>query len=260
MRILSMLLVFPLVYSPNSTEGSYDAEPVEKNLQIEETTKIDKREQQLSTEQTTQRDLLEIDESYYAVQLYAGTSEPEFDAELPAEQATGISAEKIKRYCSDKPDSKNSWRCRILDENSYVIAAPKSGAVLGEMPGQGAKQFGSGNGLDASGVSGGIEMAIESVTGGEFLDLQDSYYAVQIFANSNIEAGMAFINQKRLGRATLLHTEVRGRAWYVALLGVYSSRELAQKRANAYLSVHGGDVPWIRSIKSLKLVYKKTLI
>ena len=57
----------------------------------------------------------------------------------------------------------------------------------------------------------------------------------------------------------MLSTQVNGRDWYVALLGVYADRDLAKKRAKAYQEVHRGVAPWIRTVKSLKAVYKQTI-
>jgi septal ring-binding cell division protein DamX len=159
-------------------------------------------------------------------------------------------ARESASVCYGDSVDKESWRCRILDENSYVIAVQENqpdANKLGTWP------------LSQASTAGKVNKYGYSLVR-NFLQLADQFYVVQIFANSNKSAGVDFINTKRLGRARLLHTRVNGRDWYVALLGVYPDLELANKRAKAYQEVHRGVTPWVRSVKSLKLVYKGTII
>ena len=152
--------------------------------------------------------------------------------------------------CDDNSAGNKSWRCRILDGKSYVIAVQENQTDVNKSaPRSPSKSSTAGQGYKYG----------DSVVK-NFLQLNDDFYAVQIFANSNKAVGVKFINTKRLGRARLLHTQVKGRDWYVALLGVYPDLELAKKRAKAYQEVHQGVTPWVRSVKSLKRVYKATII
>lgn len=170
------------------------------------------------------------------------------------EKAGSAIAEASASNCDAGAAERKSWQCRILDGKSYVITDQQNNTNIQKTPSQNR----SGKTYKSAVPGPAFKYGDSAVK--DFLQLEDDLYAVQIFANSNKEAGVAFINTKRLGRARLLHTRVNGRDWYVALLGVYADLELARKRAKAYREVHPGETPWIRSVKSLKAVYRAAII
>jgi septal ring-binding cell division protein DamX len=180
------------------------------------------------------------EQALIADQSVDGTMESKIDADKTQQSASA---------CEGGAANSISWQCRILDGKSYVIAVQENQ--------QSANTASSPDSARASNTGQTYQYVDSTVT--DFRQLDDDFYAVQIFANSNKETAIAFINTKRLGRARLLSTQVNGRDWYVALLGVYADRDLAKKRAKAYQEVHRGVAPWIRTVKSLKAVYKQTI-
>ena len=171
------------------------------------------------------------------------------EGELTSEAGL-INTKESNDFCYGPSSNKKSWKCRILDGKSYVIASNRRPIDTRETSVQTTPLPFNIKQLDES------QFSIVK----DFLRLNDKFYAVQIFASSSRTLGIDFIDSNRLGRARLLLTKVNGRDWYVALLGVYPTLQLANKRAKAYGEVHPGLTPWVRSVKSLKLVYKQVII
>jgi len=113
----------------------------------------------------------------------------------------------------------------------------------------------------------GIEKILEnegSVDGSfatqkKITEIDGSYYAVQLYAGVSVQSGREFIKRRGLSSPRLLSIESRSESWYVVLLGLYPTREQAEKIAAEFNRSSGGEVPWVRSVEGLKKLLLKEL-
>ena len=83
-------------------------------------------------------------------------------------------------------------------------------------------------------------------------DLPGTYWAVQLIALSTQSELKAFMAELDLDELTGAMIEVKGRKYYVALLGVYETRALAEQAARNRPAALTGLEPYIRSMASLQ--------
>ena len=83
-------------------------------------------------------------------------------------------------------------------------------------------------------------------------DLPGNYWAVQLIALSSQSELKAFMAELNLDELTGAMIEVKGRRYYVALLGVYETRTLAEQAARNRPAALKGLEPYIRSMASLQ--------
>ena len=83
-------------------------------------------------------------------------------------------------------------------------------------------------------------------------DLPGTYWAVQLIALSTQSELKAFMAELALDELTGAMIEVKGRTYYVALLGVYETRAIAEQAARNRPSALKGLQPYIRSMASLQ--------
>ena len=84
------------------------------------------------------------------------------------------------------------------------------------------------------------------------IDLCD-YWAVQLIALSTQSELKAFMAELDLDELTGAMIEVNGRTYYVALLGVYETRAIAERAARNRPAALKGLEPYIRTMASLQL-------
>jgi len=84
------------------------------------------------------------------------------------------------------------------------------------------------------------------------IDLPGNYWAVQLIALSSQSELKAFMAELNLDELTGAMIEVKGRRYYVALLGVYETRTLAEQAARNRPAALKGLEPYIRSMASLQ--------
>lgn len=83
-------------------------------------------------------------------------------------------------------------------------------------------------------------------------DLPGTYWAVQLIALSTQRELKAFMAELGLDELTGAMIEVKGRKYYVALLGVYETRAIAEDAARNRPAGLRGIEPYIRSMASLQ--------
>ena len=84
------------------------------------------------------------------------------------------------------------------------------------------------------------------------IDLPSDYWAVQLIALSTQSELKAFMAELDLDELTGAMIEVNGRTYYVALLGVYETRAIAERAARNRPAALKGLEPYIRTMASLQ--------
>lgn len=83
-------------------------------------------------------------------------------------------------------------------------------------------------------------------------ELPDDFYAVQLLAMSSKEGLETFVEQERLEGISAARVERDGKLFYVLLLGIYETEDLAQRAVAALPRPLQGTRPWIRRLGSLQ--------
>lgn len=88
--------------------------------------------------------------------------------------------------------------------------------------------------------------------GTELLDLPASHYALQVLAMSSASQLQDFIASNELAGAVTARVERNGELYYVLLLGVYDTLELAEQASLELPAPLHSNEAWIRSVGSLQ--------
>jgi septal ring-binding cell division protein DamX len=83
-------------------------------------------------------------------------------------------------------------------------------------------------------------------------DLPGDYWAVQLIALNSQAELQDFMQSTQLDELTGAMINVNGRTWYVALLGVFENRDLAERAAAQRPAALQRYEPYIRSVASLQ--------
>ena len=94
--------------------------------------------------------------------------------------------------------------------------------------------------------------AQESATSASLQDLPGDFWAVQLIALNSQTQLRDFMQSTQLDELTGAMIEVNGRTWYVALLGIYENRDLAEQAAAQRPVALQRYEPYIRSVASLQ--------
>jgi septal ring-binding cell division protein DamX len=82
--------------------------------------------------------------------------------------------------------------------------------------------------------------------------LPGDYWAVQLIALNSQAELQDFMQSTQLDELTGAMINVNGRTWYVALLGVFENRDLAERAAAQRPAALQRYEPYIRSVASLQ--------
>ena len=94
--------------------------------------------------------------------------------------------------------------------------------------------------------------AQESATSALLHDLPGDFWAVQLIALNSETKLRDFMQSTQLDELTGAMIGVNGRTWYVALLGIYENRDLAEQAAARRPMALQRYEPYIRSVASLQ--------
>ena len=94
--------------------------------------------------------------------------------------------------------------------------------------------------------------AQESATSALLHDLPGDFWAVQLIALNSQTQLRDFMRSTQLDELTGAMIGVNGRTWYVALLGIYENRDLAEQAAAQRPMALQRYEPYIRSVASLQ--------
>jgi septal ring-binding cell division protein DamX len=96
--------------------------------------------------------------------------------------------------------------------------------------------------------------AQESATSASLQDLPGDFWAVQLIALNSQTQLRDFMQSTQLDELTGAMIKVNGRTWYVALLGIYENRDLAEQAAAQRPMALQRYEPYVRSVASLQAV------
>ena len=96
--------------------------------------------------------------------------------------------------------------------------------------------------------------AQESATSASLQDLPGDFWAVQLIALNSQTQLRDFMQSTQLDELTGAMIKVNGRTWYVALLGIYENRDLAEQAAVQRPMALQRYEPYVRSVASLQAV------
>lgn len=94
--------------------------------------------------------------------------------------------------------------------------------------------------------------AQESATSASLQDLPGDFWAVQLIALNSQTQLRDFMQSTQLDELTGAMIKVNGRTWYVALLGIYENRDLAEQAAAQRPMALQRYEPYVRSVASLQ--------
>lgn len=167
-------------------------------------------------------------------------------------------------------DKRQDWRCRV-GRNGELPPSSKANMKQSEEPLPYVPEAveeeiiadiveKNTESVEAEQVSGDMKQSATSIQAQEKLtEIDGSYFAVQLYAGITARSGLAFIKSQELKNPRLLSISSRWESWHVVLLGVYATKAEAQRKADEYNRIRGGEKPWVRSVKGLKNVLLKEL-
>lgn len=87
-------------------------------------------------------------------------------------------------------------------------------------------------------------------------DLPADYYAVQLIAMSDKAGLESFVERQGIRSMSAARVERDGELYFVLLLGIYETRDIARQAIDAMPEVHGAE-PWIRPLGSLQRAMRR---
>lgn len=87
-------------------------------------------------------------------------------------------------------------------------------------------------------------------------DLPPDYYAVQLIAMSDKAGLESFVERQGIRSMSAARVERDGELYFVLLLGIYETRDIARQAIDAMPEVHGAE-PWIRPLGSLQRAMRR---
>ena len=90
-----------------------------------------------------------------------------------------------------------------------------------------------------------------------FMDLPPQFWAVQVMALSSAEAVEYYVSQQGLKRMSAAVVETQGQLMYALILGIYDSREKANRVAAALPPPFEAVEPYVRSVASLQAAIQR---
>jgi len=83
-------------------------------------------------------------------------------------------------------------------------------------------------------------------------DLPEDFYAVQLLAMSSKQALESFVAREQISGMSAARVERDGELYFVLLLGIYESADIARQAVASLPAEIGGAEPWIRPLGSLQ--------
>jgi septal ring-binding cell division protein DamX len=83
-------------------------------------------------------------------------------------------------------------------------------------------------------------------------DLPEDFYAVQLLAMSSKEALESFVAREQISGMSAARVERNGELYFVLLLGIYESADIAREAVASLPPEIGGAEPWVRPLGSLQ--------
>ena len=96
------------------------------------------------------------------------------------------------------------------------------------------------------------QLAYHPAQATSFMDLPAEFWAVQVMALSTPEAVETYVRTANLKRMSAAVIESDGRLMYAIILGIYDTRDKAQRVANALPHPFEAVTPYVRTVASLQ--------